>query len=121
NKVNSDTAYLQNSYLIQNPDGSYLTGFDQVSNNGQHGYPVLQFYYHNLYSVAVSNDLKQKSVVHLDSIYNVNTNTTTLTSGARMNIPFIQESNGNLLEAIPVISYNGYSQVQGQYSFILKN
>ena len=120
-KQTVDTIYLQNSSLIQNADGSYQTAFDEVSNNGKFGHPVHQFYYHNLYSVTISNDFKQKTIVHLDSVYNVNINTTPLTSGALMNVPFIQEANGNLLEAIPLMTYNGYSQQQGQFSFIVKN
>jgi len=121
NRLTSDTTYLQNTSLIQNQDGSYQATFDQTTNNSRPGHPVLQFYYHNLYSVQISNDFKQKTLVHLDSIYNINLNTTTLTAGTRMNIPFIQEANGNLFEAVPLISYNGYSQVQGQFAFILKN
>ena len=121
NRQTVDTAYLQNSYLIQNADGSYQAAFDQVSNNGKPGHPVHQFFYHNLYSVTISNDFKQKTIVHLDSVYNVNINTTPLTSGALMNVPFVQLANGNLLEAIPLMTYNGYSQQQGQFSFIVKN
>jgi len=114
-------SWIQNSSLKQNTDGSYLATFDQTSNTSNGGAITWQFYYHDLFSISISNDLKQKTVVHLDSIYNINLNTTTLTSGAKMNIPFIQQTNGNLFEAIPLISYNGYSQQQGQFSFILKN
>jgi len=98
------------SRLQANPDGSYQTIVDESNDLDSAGNPG-STYYHHFYDLTISKDLSSQSSKLLDS----------LALKANFFVPFLTESDGGIIEAIPTVYFNQFGGKQGQYIFIIKN